>query len=473
VTECIAGIAVEQKLTVSLSKIVGMSGSFVRSDRDKPEYFKHPHYWALTEFANAMTMVLYDTASKIGWLVDGASALLHICQTQLAHEPYVGNASMMKTQGRNTHSFTHPKPGKQPEAALHTLRNQFNQEFIVLREFDSYSEETVELNDDQHNSSKANNSNSQWKKNYKLTSFKELVIDTWGTLEQIYDRQQGAAYAHASKDVPNPTNLRKTSLRGWEYMDIVTRQHSIIPRKLPLGANSRSWKYLVRQPQIVTLFGQHFGELYKPAETELKHVCGAWRNVPRGHEFLVAPISLLDQMHEKSVVDGRVLAESNAIVQDAYWNPSTGAFQRCDASCRHDHGDRVQMFSKHGSKRTIVPQHFTRHGAVIFGDSSDIQRRGPSLAPDIQLEEDPNDSGIGSSLQVSSILTPSVLSQVGTEENSQSAEPASTAPLVRETQSSLRGRHAQIGSVQHYLSRVRGRANGMMRRLRRRDGTRP
>jgi hypothetical protein len=38
--KCSAGLALEQKLTISVSKIVGVSGSIVRGNRDRPEYIK-------------------------------------------------------------------------------------------------------------------------------------------------------------------------------------------------------------------------------------------------------------------------------------------------------------------------------------------------------------------------------------------------------------------------------------------------
>src|SRR6266516_2471041 len=93
-SKCSAGLAVEQKLPISVSKIVGGGGSVVRGNRDKPEYVKQSAYSTQIENARNIYVVLYDVAARRGWLVDGASALLHLVRTQVVREPYGGAGSL-------------------------------------------------------------------------------------------------------------------------------------------------------------------------------------------------------------------------------------------------------------------------------------------------------------------------------------------------------------------------------------------
>src|SRR4029077_18833921 len=93
---CSSGLAVEQKLTISVGKIIGGSGSVVRGSRDKPEIVKHSTYSAQIKNARNILVLLYDVATRRGWLVDGAGALLHLVRTQVVREPYGGTGSRFK-----------------------------------------------------------------------------------------------------------------------------------------------------------------------------------------------------------------------------------------------------------------------------------------------------------------------------------------------------------------------------------------
>jgi hypothetical protein len=58
--KCSPGLAIEQKLTISVSKILGGSVNAVRGNRDKPEYVKHSTYAIQISHARNIYVVLYD-----------------------------------------------------------------------------------------------------------------------------------------------------------------------------------------------------------------------------------------------------------------------------------------------------------------------------------------------------------------------------------------------------------------------------
>jgi hypothetical protein len=433
---CTSGIAIEQKLTVSLSKIVGISGSFVRGNKDKPEYVKYSSLSEQVEFASSIFVVLYDVASQRGWLTDGASALLHIVRTQLARGPYSGHESCFNNRSFNKNDFKHPEPDNHASAALYALRSEQNLKHIVLREFDSYSEEKVEPHDTatlpSHTGQAAGDTTlgqtTERKEIYKTTSFKQLVVKTWGVLEQLYDRQMEMTLAHTCKELHNPT---KMVLEGYEFMDIVSYKHVLTRRATTVQCSGPAWVDLVRKAHAIVLFGNHFGDVYRPAESVQQHMCSPWGTVPRGREFLTAPISLIRRMQQNSFEEGQVDAGSNEILRDIFWYPSRDMLRKCQLGCEHDHPDRVQRLSPKRKKagRVTELESLPKRGAVIFGISSvlNTQERGP-LAVD-QLEDDPNDSGLGSSIQMSSISATSATSQTETEVASQSPQRGSATPV--------------------------------------------
>jgi hypothetical protein len=57
--KCTAGVAIEQKLTISASKYLGLSGAVVRGNRDRAEFVKYAGYLTQIEFARTMAVVSY------------------------------------------------------------------------------------------------------------------------------------------------------------------------------------------------------------------------------------------------------------------------------------------------------------------------------------------------------------------------------------------------------------------------------
>ena len=282
---CTAGLAMEQKLTISVSKILGGSGSLQRGNRDKPIYVNHSLYSVHIRNARRTFFVLYDVADHRGWLVDGASALLHLLRTQVVQEPYGGSASVFNNLDFNESTFNHPAPDGGPDEAINILKDENNMAHIVLREFDSYADVIVPLGEE---------SRCVGKKIYKTLSCKELVSQTWNTLEQLHDERLEAS-THIIKQLQLPFQKK---LEGYEYMDIVSASHVLTRRRVNAKLN-RSWVDLIHQIHAVTLFARHLGEIYKPTDGAERE---RWEI---GQDYLVAPVSLLQEIKQYILRNGK------------------------------------------------------------------------------------------------------------------------------------------------------------------------
>src|SRR5580700_10714662 len=83
-----AGVAFE-KASIALGNYITGGVSFARGNKDTPIYLRRGGpYEQEIHFASRIKVVLYDVGDRRGWLVDGASALLHLTRTQLALSPY-------------------------------------------------------------------------------------------------------------------------------------------------------------------------------------------------------------------------------------------------------------------------------------------------------------------------------------------------------------------------------------------------
>ncbi|KAF1976108.1 hypothetical protein BU23DRAFT_631482 [Bimuria novae-zelandiae CBS 107.79] len=138
--KCSAGFAIEQKLAVSASKIVGASCSFVRGNRDKPEFIRHSTYSMQIDYARSMVVTLYDTSFERDWVADGASALLYLTLTSVTQKGYNGTGSAFEDPELNSVKFQYPNILDGLDAAVQALTKECSMKHVILSEFDSYTE---------------------------------------------------------------------------------------------------------------------------------------------------------------------------------------------------------------------------------------------------------------------------------------------------------------------------------------------
>lgn len=368
--ECSPGVAVEKKLTISVSKLFGTSATFVRGDRDKSLICRKDPYPGKVNAARRLPVLFYDRATKRGWLVDGASALLHIARSQVVHPPY-SESSHFNDTAMNSALFKHPKAEDGPKAASEMLKDQENQQHIINSEFGGFEQGQTDLY-------------GRPKRYRRYNSFNQLVSDTWDTLDQIYSRQD-----EVKKSQTQQLRIPSYGLEGYEYMDVVSLRSSLTRRHVDLHGNGSEWSSFVRKINAITLFGQHFGEIYTPNCNE-SLMCAPWRTVPVDHEYLTAPISLLKELNEHMWEDGKISPESPEIAKHVLWTPSEDAFRICTGeteNCVHEFHERVQRLvatfnirKSLGMSRKSVPHKddtfAMQDGAVIFGNSSQLRDAG-------------------------------------------------------------------------------------------------
>ena len=423
-----AGLAVEQKLTISLSKLIGFSGSVLRGSKDKPEHLKRSAYRVQVENARRIYVVLYDVAVQKAWLTDGASALLHLVRAQTVKEPYGGHGSLFNDPKFNDSTFNYPGAFGGPDAAAEALRDEANQRHIVLREFDSYVKDDITIEDpsiqshsrqttiprsDRSEESHNTSTRDRTKASYKITSFKDLVSEAWSTLEQMYDRQLDISTTHTTKHLDNPF---RTVLEGYEFMGIVSARPTLSRRVVKLSSNGDAWLPLISTVNAITLLGRNFGDIYKPAQLSNAQICQSWRALPRGHDFLAVPISVLKDIRRHSWEEGEIDPKSQEIVEGFTFSPCRHAFRVCSSGCHHDFNRVHCLQPTKGLLKSLGTIDAARgsmpinnpfaesDGAVIFGKSSSLNPGNiiENLPePSVSSVDSFSDSGLGRSLSAS------------------------------------------------------------------------
>ncbi|TVY48628.1 hypothetical protein LOCC1_G003111 [Lachnellula occidentalis] len=384
-----AGIAFE-KASIVAGQFVTGGASFVRGTQDTPIYISRGGgpYAQEVHFARNMKVVLYDTKDRRGWLVDSASALLHLTRTQLSSSPY-SDSDLFRLE-----DFNHADPTNGVHAAKKALMDSKNRNIVIF--------EDVETSTESKASSGIAGSEQVRKKATRWT-YEDLVRQTYHTLEQIHDYQ--------TKMMASPAlGLRFTDrekLIGFGFKGIVDGHNDLLPRVAILKASGRGWVDFTRSIRAIILLGKGFGEIIKPSK-DSNTLCKYWRHVPTGKDYLVACMATLKEI---SLKHGDGDSDPLELAGGIYWHKLDKLFEPCECKRTKMTGtcDRVQVLLPQyciGPKRN--PQPFSCHnGAVIFGRSRRFPWNWPSIGKPVRGEsiefesDDENsfpDSGIGESL---------------------------------------------------------------------------
>lgn len=393
-----AGCAFE-KVSISAGKIINAGFTFARGIKDSPLYLSRAMAFEQEiHDAGNIYVVLYDMRDRRGWLVDGASALLHLTCTQLS------TVWSYKSQLFKLEDFHYADLSSDSSAAASALLDPHNRKLPIFEEVETWKEVTTTLGDP------AMNSNSVRKEEHKEKKtewcYQDLVRQTYHILELMHDYQVKALTSPV-------TNLRLTDrdkLEGFAFMDIVDSTSAIRPRVAILNPSGKGWVDFTRSICAVTLLAKGFGELIKVASNS-NRLCRHWQSTPIGQDYLTACISTLSKICNRQGDPDAIPME---LASGIFWHKAHMMFEPCtckggseDSMC-----DRVQVLLPRSLGRKRHPTPFNEvNGAVIFGRSKRYTwswpkrgnpTEGANSDEEVESEVIAHDSGLGTSLQSNS-----------------------------------------------------------------------
>ena len=335
--------------------MLNVGANFARGIKDTPVIVKSDAlcpYQIEMKHARSMYVVLYDTQDSRGWLVDGASALLHLTRTQLSCSPYKDEPRFKLSD------FHHANPKTGADAGLKALMDDRNREIVLLETTKKWSEVTTQPDGIMR---------ADHKTEVRPWQYQDLVRQTWDILTQIRD--------HQSELLVDPKiELRGTDrpkLEGFGFRDIVEGSNPLKPRVAILQPTGKGWVPFIRSVGAVALLGKGFGELIEPAE-DANYLCNMWRNVPKNKDFLAVCTSTLEAICTQT---GTHDAHRLEITQGIFWHRGPKLYEPC-SGCKPDVCDRVQNLHPRSLGRKTHPRPFgVRMGGVVFGRMPRYQLR--------------------------------------------------------------------------------------------------
>lgn len=409
-----SGFALD-RVTISAGMYVTAAASAKIGTRDKAIHIHaRDDYYRILDFIVTRFVVFYDSEDRRAWLVDGASALLHLVRASLLHlkEGVLKNVVIHDKNGGEYNLQESAAPYTGRPAAIDVFTNKDNENLIL---YEKRTEFIIEETRDENGVFQRNE-----KRNIQFYRFRDKVEEIWNVLEQIIAHQ-----ADVSSDDGVGIRIERSPRRrieGFDFFDVATCQDPIFPRFVNIKERGRGWIDMTRALHTITLFGRGFGDLIRPAELSGDcRNCSLNVNAPKGKDNLAACIPDLEYISKHW---GNRTSGGWRLVEDIYWYIPDKLFEACE--CKkppmRTH-DRIQVllpskFPGLRSKRLKIPTSLPERGAVLFGHSRLFPLRwkdhglpkrvseenNPGKAEDEPLEVEAfHDSGLGTSLGSSSM----------------------------------------------------------------------
>jgi hypothetical protein len=327
------------------------------NQREEPtRLMRNLDYPSLLKYFAKSAIVFFDTAERRSWLVDGASALLHLVRSSLQRDqededsPYewvFEDAELQDTWDGYTSR----------QAVLNTLKssNNLNLKLYVI--------ERVERN-------------GQMVENYSTLRDRVLKIAHW--LEMLIDAQAYAVSKSKGELKTLQSSDRRKYLTGYDILDVIDPDEPVSTRIARFETWGDGWMDLLPSFNATTIFGKAFGDLIRPKDTA--SICAHWKTVPTGQDYLcvsVSTLKMLDKRHEERCQPTSKVGE---LASKLLWTSKSKLFETCRCTAGHllqdseQHLDPRQFLES--SKPSLTAHLYIKRASSNCVDLGSLQNTG-------------------------------------------------------------------------------------------------
>ena len=377
-------------LSCSLGKFINIGAGFTIGKKDTSAALRASEsrpFETKVGHASHMNVVFYGTQDRRGWLLDGASALMHLARLWMTCD---GNGSEHMEQDALKKLCYRDSQGGQGgrQAAVATLVENKNRDIGIFTNTRRQDEESTTVEStprkssgssssesgyDSHHSSRA----SKWKRESKRTTsdwtFERLVVELWQILEAMHDKLY-LSKIHAP-EVTMKTPSSKPTLAGWETLDILKNRGPFEPRGVEMRQGAGQWIEWARETSSIVLLARTFDELIVPVKQA--GGCSRTLEVPTRKDLLAVPLYIWRSTSERWMYDDEDCSKGCVRISDeSYWH----TFQPAISACSGEGPCTCDTVSKLGKKPVYANKKLRssiasvnvfkkyQHGAAIIGD---------------------------------------------------------------------------------------------------------
>ena len=347
-----ASIVIDRLYLEAGSQVIGGLNLCINK-KEQPFWLQREHdYPSLLRWASWQSLIFYDVSERRAWLVDGASALLHLVRVSLHLDSQDSESTYDWVFDPNQIQDEWPSCSGR-HAALKTLKSWDNLNlnlYIKSRRVVDGGAVT------------------------EYCTLGQRVNDILHTFETLIDRQVKVACLDGI-GIPQTLNPR-TNLVGFDILDVIHPLGPIEERIQHAKSVRTGWMDLASAVGIITIFGNGFGDLIQVDKTEV--FCPKWEFVPRDADYMVASGSTLKVLHEKRLLRMEPGLAIGELTRKIIWlaPPNSLVSKTCPCTPREGvcSSSHVQFLTSSGwrfeRRPRMTPVDITKlsdQEAVIFG----------------------------------------------------------------------------------------------------------
>ena len=382
-----------EQAQISGGQFITGTAIFSLGKKEKPLHISRFGYMTKMQWISSKYVNLWDEGEKRGWLVNGASALLHLLRASLEHSKRKFKSAFLLDPNNlpDADDFTNP------ESVLRVLIDEKNRDLrLYVDKSEVFEEETTD-----EGGLRSRIESKRLTRYYRL---EDRIEHIYNILEKLIDHKTDVERKSGLQ-----INLRpRRQLEGWDFRDLVMDGDPFFTRVAIVQSIGKGWVDFTRAIHAVALFGRGFGDLIRPKRTAANN-CSRWSSLPTGRYYLAACISDLKEIIEK---EGDPTSNPMHLCDSILWYMKNATFQPCpctsDSTSKHHDPVQALFPSKFETMLRKKSQiNLKDRGAVIFGhnknlhwhwrDSGDpVKGDPPEGVEDVAAPT--SDSGLGSSI---------------------------------------------------------------------------
>ncbi|KAM6513246.1 hypothetical protein FALCPG4_015696 [Fusarium falciforme] len=343
------------KVEIHAGQLVTGTACFSLGNREKPVHISRDGYFTKLQWISSKWIVFWDEGEKRGWLVNGASALLHILRASLTHSKRKFKSAFLI----NPQDLLGLEDATVADASLQLLTDEKNRSLPLNRENVEFENPNTDLGKAKEPATR-----------FRYYRLENRVDHIYNMLEKLIDHQTDVEQRSGLRIHPRPGR----HLEGWDFKDLVADGDPFFARVATLNALGKGWVDFIRSIHAVALFGRGFSELIQPKRTS-NGGCPRWLTLPADRYYLAACISDLREIMEDH---GDAQLNPMKLCDNVLWLVKHTAFQPCPCGTTTQslkHYEPVQalfpMTFKHLLRKKPLAE-LQEAGAVVFGHNINI-----------------------------------------------------------------------------------------------------
>lgn len=365
-------------VAIGIAKLVASTVTFVPGKKDiAPSLYDSRTIQERIVAAADWTVLFYDILTRQAWLLNGPSALLHICRAWLSSERAELLCTASPADPISVFQHAHPQGGL--KEAIRLLLCTANRDIKLWAEDQKPTiESSIEVF--------TNHRKVEKKMSASWVTWGDLVQGRVLALELLHDH---LVEKRSARETNVRTRFREQRLEGYDFQEIMKLNRKPQTWEVHLQSSFGGWLDFANSINAIPIFGARFGDMLSPTSATIIGMppCGQRTPLPTDKDYLAVSMEVLHRLckeHLKRLGNGTDHHHYLQLGHSTFWREPGAAFAPCTCD-QHACQIQIAILSPEpgrSSNSISLNELFARnsHGAVILPCQSNRVRKSQTHA---------------------------------------------------------------------------------------------